>query len=117
MDKSAGTLENTIESDSGVQSQTTGDSVTEATAQKDNSLKQSSSSNTVSNLKLSKQTTKDSDSPTLVESEEAKQEQEDGQPQEQKGSKLTRFGKRVVDGYNKKASKTNVPVEMLYRLP
>ncbi|KAJ3933035.1 MAG: hypothetical protein NXY57DRAFT_960306 [Lentinula lateritia] len=61
-----------------------------------------------SSMNLSKQTTNDS-SRTLVANERPEKEQDP------KGSALSRFGKRVVDGYNKKALKTNVPVEMLYR--
>ncbi|KAF8832693.1 hypothetical protein HHX47_DHR1001568 [Lentinula edodes] len=79
-----------------------------------------------SSMNLSKQTTNDS-SRTLVANEHPEkvsvvrsictliQDSHEQQEQDPKGSAISRFGKRVVDGYNKRALKTNVPVEMLYR--
>ncbi|GAW04777.1 hypothetical protein LENED_006587 [Lentinula edodes] len=64
-------------------------------------------------LKLTKQATTNSESPTLVAKEQVKQDSD--LEQKPKGSVISRFGKRVLDGYNKKASKVDVPVEMLYK--
>ncbi|KAH7875594.1 uncharacterized protein C8R40DRAFT_1170186 [Lentinula edodes] len=61
-------------------------------------------------LKLTKQATTNSESPTIID--DVKDSDLEQKP---KGSVISRFGKRVLDGYNKKASKVDVPVEMLYK--
>ncbi|KAJ4499165.1 hypothetical protein C8R41DRAFT_915817 [Lentinula lateritia] len=61
-------------------------------------------------LKLTKQITTSSESPTIIDDVK-----DSDSEQEPKGSVISRLGKRVLDGYNKKASKVDVPVEMLYK--